>query len=142
MNELLSGTRVNAELDPVGSLVDGDMGSYYTYLNQQRLTGAEKSSFLVWFEGHNQALAIGPAMPRGTSVTLSRSPRASRRRTASCRTHPTISWKETTFGSWSTARPLCPLPPRVSSPRIKADLEDGPMHGQRSFRCAMPPRNR
>jgi len=66
MNELLSGTRVNAELDPVGSLVDGDMGSYYTYLNQQRLTGAEKSSFLVWFEGHNQALAIGPAMPRGT----------------------------------------------------------------------------
>jgi hypothetical protein len=66
MNELLSGTRVNAELDPVGSLVDGDMGSYYTYLNQQRLAGAEKSSFLVWFEGHNQALAIGPAMPRGT----------------------------------------------------------------------------
>jgi hypothetical protein len=66
MNELLSGTRPNAELDPEGSLVDGDMGSYYTYLNQQRLTGAEKSSFLVWFEGHNQALAIGPAMPRGT----------------------------------------------------------------------------
>ena len=66
MNELLSGTRVNAELDPVGSLVDGDMGSYYTYLNQQRLTGAEKSSFLVWFEGHDKAMAIGPAMPRGT----------------------------------------------------------------------------
>ena len=66
MNELLSGTRTNAELDPVGSLVDADMGSYYTYLNQQRLTGAEKSSFLVWFEGHNEALAIGPAMPRGT----------------------------------------------------------------------------
>ena len=66
MNELLSGTRPDAELDPAGSLVDGDMGSYYTYLNQQRLTGAEKSSFLVWFEGHNEALAIGPAMPRGT----------------------------------------------------------------------------
>ncbi len=66
MNELLSGPRVNAELDPVGSLVDGDMGSYYTYLNQQRLTGAEKSSFLVWFEGHDKAMAIGPAMPRGT----------------------------------------------------------------------------
>ena len=66
MNELLSGLRPNAELDPAGSLVDADMGSYYTYLNQQRLAGAEKSSFLVWFEGHNEAVAIGPAMPRGT----------------------------------------------------------------------------
>ncbi|MGA8311020.1 MAG: hypothetical protein WB755_13390 [Terriglobales bacterium] len=66
MNELLSGTRPNAEVDPIGSLVDGDMGAYYTYLNQQRLTGAEKSSFLVWFEGHDKAVAIGPAMPRGT----------------------------------------------------------------------------
>jgi hypothetical protein len=66
MNELLSGLRPNADLDPAGSLVDADMGSYYTYLNQQRLAGAEKSSFLVWFEGHNEAVAIGPAMPRGT----------------------------------------------------------------------------
>jgi hypothetical protein len=66
MNELLSGTRADAELDPEGSLVDSDMGAYYTYLNQQRLSGAEKSSFLVWFEGHNEAMAIGPAMPRGT----------------------------------------------------------------------------
>jgi hypothetical protein len=66
MNELLSGPRPNADLDPAGSLVDADMGSYYTYLNQQRLTGAEKSSFMVWFEGHNEALAIGPAMPGGT----------------------------------------------------------------------------
>ena len=67
MNELLSGVRSDAELDPAGSLVDADMGSYYTYLNQQRLTGAEKSSFLVWFEGHNEAVAIGPALPRGTA---------------------------------------------------------------------------
>jgi hypothetical protein len=66
MNELLSGLRPNAELDPAGSLVDADMGSYYTYLNQQRLAGAEQSSFLVWFEGHNEAVAIGPAMPGGT----------------------------------------------------------------------------
>jgi hypothetical protein len=69
MNELLSGLRPNADLDPAGSLVDADMGSYYTYLNQQRLPGAERSSFLVWFEGHNEALAIGPAMPRGTEST-------------------------------------------------------------------------
>ncbi len=67
MNELLSGIRSDAELDPAGSLVDADMGSYYTYLNQQRLTGAEKSSFLVWFEGHSEAVAIGPALPRGTA---------------------------------------------------------------------------
>jgi hypothetical protein len=66
MNELLSGVRSDAELDPVGSLVDADIGAYYTFLNQERLTGAEKSSFLVWFEGHSEALAIGPAMPRGT----------------------------------------------------------------------------
>lgn len=67
MNELLSGIRSDAELDPAGSLVDADMGSYYTYLNQQRLPGAEKSSFLVWFEGHSEAVAIGPALPRGTA---------------------------------------------------------------------------
>jgi hypothetical protein len=66
MNELLSANQTNADPDPAGSLVDADMGSYYTYLNQQRLAGAEKSSFLVWFEGHNEALAIGPAMPGGT----------------------------------------------------------------------------
>ena len=65
-NELLSAKRTNPELDPAGSLVDGDMSAYYTWLNQQRLTGAERSSFLVWFEGHTQALAIGPNLPRGT----------------------------------------------------------------------------
>ena len=69
MNELLSGTGASAELDPAGSLVDADMGSYYTYLNQQRLPGAEKSSFLVWFEDHNEAVGIGPSMPRGTQST-------------------------------------------------------------------------
>jgi len=70
MNELLSGTQPNVELDPAGSLVDADMGSYYTYLNQQRLTGAERSSFLVWFEGHNEAVAIGPGMSRGTASSV------------------------------------------------------------------------
>lgn len=66
MNELLSASHDHAELDPVGSLIDADMSAYYNWLNQQRLPGAEKSSFLVWFEGHNEALAIGPALPRGT----------------------------------------------------------------------------
>jgi hypothetical protein len=67
MNELLAATSENAALDPVGSLVDADMGAYYNWLNQQRLAGAEQSAFLVWFEGHNQALAVGPDVPRGTS---------------------------------------------------------------------------
>ncbi len=65
MNELLSDTHENAELDATGSLVDADMGAYYHWINQQRLPGAEQSSFIVWFEGHGQAIAIGPAMPRG-----------------------------------------------------------------------------
>ncbi len=69
MNELLAATLEAAELDPVGSLVDADMGAYYNWLNQQRLPGANQSSFLVWFEGHTQALAIGPASPRGTVST-------------------------------------------------------------------------
>jgi hypothetical protein len=53
----------------MGSLVDADMGAYYNWLNQQRLTGAEQSSFLVWFENHREAVAIGPSMPRGTEST-------------------------------------------------------------------------
>ena len=66
MNELLSGNSDRIELDPVGSLVDGDMSAYYNWVNQQRLPGAEQSSFLVWFENHGDALAIGPSVARGT----------------------------------------------------------------------------
>ncbi len=66
MNELLTGGDSNPELDLTGSLIDADMGAYYQWINQQRLPGAERSSFLVWFEGHSQALAIAPSLPRGT----------------------------------------------------------------------------
>ena len=69
MNELLSGSHDDAELDSIGSLIDADMGAYYNWLNQQRLPGAGQSSFLVWFENHSDALAIGPSMPRGTAST-------------------------------------------------------------------------
>ena len=69
MNELLSAVAARPEFDFVGSLVDADFGAYYNWLNQQRLPGAEQSSFLVWFEGHSQALVIGPSMPRGTEST-------------------------------------------------------------------------
>jgi hypothetical protein len=65
MDELLSGTTSSPQLDPLGSLVDADMGSYYHWINQQRLAGAEHSSFLVWFEGHSEALVIAPSLPRG-----------------------------------------------------------------------------
>ena len=67
MNEMLSAdAKVPPQLDLVGSLVDGDFAGYYNWLNQQRLPGAERSCFLAWFEGHNQALVIGPSTPRGT----------------------------------------------------------------------------
>ena len=66
MNELLYGNQSAVELDFVGSLVDADLGAYYNWLNQQRLTGADRSSFVVWYEGHNEAVAIGPSVQGGT----------------------------------------------------------------------------
>jgi hypothetical protein len=66
MNELLYGKHDNSELDALGSLVDADFGAYYNWLNQQRLPGAGQSSFVVWFEGHREAVVIGPGAPRGT----------------------------------------------------------------------------
>jgi hypothetical protein len=69
MNELLSASDSGSELDLIGSLVDADMGAYYNWINQQRLPGAERSSFLVWFENHNSAVVIGPSVPRGTEST-------------------------------------------------------------------------
>jgi hypothetical protein len=71
MNEMLFAKNENVEFDPVGSLVDGDMGAYYNWINQQRLPGAEQSSFLVWFEGHNTALAISPSLTAGSESTKS-----------------------------------------------------------------------
>jgi len=65
MNELLSNTNTSPEVDLTGSLVDADMAAYYHWINQQRLQGAEQSSFLAWFEGHNQALVVSPSLPRG-----------------------------------------------------------------------------
>ncbi len=69
MSELLSAGAKPQELDPLGSLIDADFGAYYNWVNQQRLPGAEQSSFLGWFEGHGQAIAIGPSLPRGTEST-------------------------------------------------------------------------
>jgi hypothetical protein len=66
MNEMLFSPKANPELDFVGSLVDADMGAYYHWINQQRLPGSERSSFLAWFEGHAQALVIAPSLPKAT----------------------------------------------------------------------------
>jgi hypothetical protein len=67
MNELLSSSQNDSEVDPIGSLIDADMASYYHWINQRRLPGYDQSAFLVWFEGHNQALVIAPTLPRGTT---------------------------------------------------------------------------
>ena len=44
MNELLSSSQGNAELDLTGSLIDADMAAYYNWINQQRLPGGEQSA--------------------------------------------------------------------------------------------------
>ena len=66
MNEMLSSMSKSAGVDPQGSVMDGDIGAFYTWVDQQRLTGAEQSSFLAWSEEHQQAVMIGPGLPRGT----------------------------------------------------------------------------
>jgi hypothetical protein len=65
-DEELSGIQQRAVLDPVGSLVDADMGAYYTWVNLQRLSGAPQSSFIAWFEGHGEAIAVAPSLQPGT----------------------------------------------------------------------------
>jgi hypothetical protein len=71
MNELLSNVGDSSEPDLLGSLIDGDMGAYYNWINQQRLQGAAQSAFIAWFEGSPQAVAIAPSFARGA---LSNSP--------------------------------------------------------------------
>jgi hypothetical protein len=65
MNQALAGSTKPPVLDAQGALVDADMGAYYTWINLMRLTGASQASFLVWFENHNEALAIAPSLSRG-----------------------------------------------------------------------------
>ena len=66
MNELLSSTAGESDVDSAGSLIDADMGAYYHWINQQRLPKSERSAFLVWFEGHRQALVVSSTLPRAT----------------------------------------------------------------------------
>ncbi len=71
MNELLAASPESQEVDPDGSLVDADMGAWYTWLNLQRLTGFERSTCLAWFEDHKEAVAVGPMMAKGAAVATS-----------------------------------------------------------------------
>lgn len=65
-DEEFSGIQQQVVLDSAGSLVDADMGAYYTWIDLQRLSGAGQSSFVAWFEGHREAVAIGPSFAPGT----------------------------------------------------------------------------
>jgi hypothetical protein len=67
MNELLNRDPLTQAMDPEGSLVDADMGAYYTWINQGRLAGADQARFLAWFEDHQVAVAIAPSLPQGTT---------------------------------------------------------------------------
>ena len=76
MQELLSGKQHAIEYDPRGSLIDADMGAYYTWINGNRLPGAQEANFLAWFEEGTEAVALGPSFKKGVenheSMTLQR----------------------------------------------------------------------
>ncbi len=67
MQELLAEAERSPVLDPQGSLIDADMGAYYTWLNQQRLPGAEEAHFLAWFENQREAIVVGPGFGKGVT---------------------------------------------------------------------------
>ncbi len=66
MNELLAEAQRKPELDPKARLVDADMGAYYTWLNQQRLSGAAnaRSWFGTKIKRCSSALPLSPAHAR------------------------------------------------------------------------------
>jgi hypothetical protein len=68
MNEMFAGPANAVEVDSAGSLVDADFGAYYTWINLNRLEGAETASFIAWSETYRQAVAIGPGFARGTEA--------------------------------------------------------------------------
>ncbi len=69
MNEMLVATKEAVRYDPAGSLVDADMGAYYTWINLMRLSGADSSLFVAWFEDQQEAMVIAPTMARGVVST-------------------------------------------------------------------------
>jgi hypothetical protein len=65
LSTLLKRNPLTQDTDPQGSLIDADIGAYYTWINQMRLAGSEQARFLAWFEDHELALAISPSLARG-----------------------------------------------------------------------------
>jgi hypothetical protein len=67
MDELLQTKQTLTVLDPVGSLLDSDMGAFYTWINLQRLPGGAESRFLACYEDGHEALVVAPGIPKGAT---------------------------------------------------------------------------
>jgi hypothetical protein len=65
MNDLISHGSQPITLDPHGSLIDADMGTYYTWLNLMRLPEAKRDTLIACHEGGRQAIAVSPSMAAG-----------------------------------------------------------------------------
>ena len=65
MAYLLSSVQTEVLTDPDASVIDADMGAWYSWLNQQRLPEADRTSFLAWFEDHGEAVALGRSFAPG-----------------------------------------------------------------------------
>ena len=69
-----AGAVVNASLKSGTNTMHGNLWEYFRNdaldaRDWNAPTVAEQSSFLAWFESHNEAVAIGPSMARGTEST-------------------------------------------------------------------------
>lgn len=69
-NELLR-TATPASMDPEGALRDAEIGAYYAWIEMNRITTPEKTTFLAWIEGTSLAVLIGGKTPRGTQCNTS-----------------------------------------------------------------------
>lgn len=68
MDLRLSQPNAEPPLDPAGSLLDAEMGAYLTFVNLQRLPGADRAHFLAYHPGYGQAVLIGKGVVPGASV--------------------------------------------------------------------------
>jgi hypothetical protein len=66
MDDLILPSDDTDAIDPRGSLIDADMGAFYTWLNLGRLSGSQSSRFIACHEGGSQAFAISSGIPAGT----------------------------------------------------------------------------
>lgn len=65
MNAMWVANTSAVQYDLPGSLVDADMGAYYTWINLMRLSGADASRFVAWFEDRQEAMVVAPTMAKG-----------------------------------------------------------------------------